>query len=824
MIKAFLSHSSKDKDSYVRNVANWLGKDNIIYDEFTFEEGETPLDEILRGLDRSSLFVIFLSENALSSEWVKRELIEAKIRLDDNSINKIFPIIIDDNLTYEDSRIPDWLRNNYNLKPIKRAQVSAKRIQNKLRELSWSKHPQLKKRNSIFVGRNDHQECFEERIHDFDKRKPSVIIASGFPGVGRRTFLHRALNKTNITECPHKPSSILLDRNVSIEDFILKINDFGLVDLDTQLLSLADKSLDEKIHIIHKVMEAAYNSKELLYIVDDGCIVNYERCLSAWFLKVINEYPNDGFPIFCIASRYNVNFKHRPSNDSFYFIELNELNPNERKRLFKQLLELYDMPLNKDDFDNISSLLSGFPDQAMFAVDILRTDPCTKISEKIPVIVKFNTDKASILLDKYERDENALEFIRLLAQFEVISTNFIFSIVSPEEYYPILERLASEHIVELIGIDGEIIRLNDIVRDYIKRNKIKLKDSFTQTIHSHVENTIIEDRIFEIDSSEYIFTLKEALKNGLNVDDRLLIPSHYLRCMKDIYYSKGKLDQIIQLADIILQKSNNLEARVLQDIRYYLCLALAKKKDRRLLAEVQHIKGDEHTFLLGYYYRLCGRLKEALEKFESIVNGRYVEQRAKREIVQVYVQLEEYEKALGYAKKNYEGNRGNQFHTQAYFNCLVNSSDAKEHADDLKELIENMKGIDSDQSNEMADIAHAIYLAKIDNNETEAIDKIQDCVDAYADNHYPLLALCDLAIKYRRVELLKNGFLQLERLIKRKDISQRTLNRYRAYVYAIDGNSNLALSVIQEDLSRYPQESKERIEQKIIDYATQRAV
>ncbi len=41
MIKAFLSHSlSKDKEHYVRNVANWLGKENIIYDEFTFEEGE----------------------------------------------------------------------------------------------------------------------------------------------------------------------------------------------------------------------------------------------------------------------------------------------------------------------------------------------------------------------------------------------------------------------------------------------------------------------------------------------------------------------------------------------------------------------------------------------------------------------------------------------------------------------------------------------------------------------------------------------------------------------------------------------------------------
>ncbi|BBB27002.1 toll/interleukin-1 receptor domain-containing protein [Amphritea japonica] len=823
MIKAFLSHSSKDKDGYVRNVAKWLGKDNIIYDEFTFEEGEKPLDEILKGLDNSSIFVIFLSESALSSSWVQREVVEAKIRLDDESLNKIFPIIIDDRLTYEDVRIPDWLRDNYNLKPIKRAQVASKRIHNKLRELSWSKHPQLKKRNTIFVGRNDHQEKFEERIHDFDKEKPTTIIVSGFSGVGRRTFLHRALYKTNITECSNKPSSILLDRNVSIEDFILKINDLGLVDLDKNIFSLADKTMEEKIQIIHKVMDSAYNSKELIYLVDDGCIVNYERCVSDWFVEVVDSYKKNGFPIFCISSRYNVNFKNRPRNESFYFVELNELNSNERKRLFKQLLELYEVSLDKVSFEDISALLSGFPDQAMFAVDVLKDDPATKIIDKIPTISEFNTDKASILLNKYENKEDVLDFIRLLAQFEVISSDFIFSLVSEEKYYPILERLAAEHIVELIGLDGEIIRLNDIVRDYIKRNRIKLKEEVLEVIQSQVKLIVDSDDVFERDSSEYIFTLKEALKNNIEIDEKLLIPSHYLRCMKDLYYSKGNLDRIIELADIILQKEKSLEYRVLQDIRYYLCLALAKKKNRRMLSEVQNIKGDEHTFLLGFYYRLSGRLKEALEKFEIIVDAKYVSDRAKREIVQIYVQLEEYDLALGYAKNNYEGHRGNQFHTQAYFNCLVNSENAQKHASTLKSLIENLRIIDSEQSNEIADISEAVFLAKVEGKEVEALDKIGDCVDMRPDNHYPLLAMCDLAIKYKNIELLTEGVLRLRNIRKRKNVSSRTFNKYESYVFALNGNITDAIKVIEKDLSRYPQESKDRIIRSIRECAKEKS-
>ena len=815
MIKAFLSHSSKDKDSYVRNVAEWLGKDNIIYDEFTFEEGEKAFDEIIRGLEHTQVFVLFISENALNSEWVKTEITEAKIRLDDKDICKVFPIIIEDGLTYEDKRIPQWLRDNYNLKPIKRAQVAAKRIHNKLRELSWSKHPELKKRQNIFVGRNDKQEEFEERIHDFERDKPTVIITSGMSGVGRRTFLHRALFKSNITECPYKPSAIILDRDVSIEDFILKLNDLGLVDLGDAVLSLTSKTIEEKISIIHRIMDASYESKEIIYLVDEGCLVNYKRELSDWFLEAINSYSKHVYPVFCLASRYKVNFRSRPNNSKFFFIELNELKPNERKRLLSQLLNLYKVNLDSKDFNDIYELLFGFPEQVMYAVDLIREDNISSFSDKLPILAEYNTDKASVLLRGYEKNEAELDFIRLLAQFEVISSDFIFSIVSEEQYYPILEKLASECIVELIGIDGEIVRLNDIVRDYIKRNRLSLNPDFSKKIKRHVQSVAQSDDIFERDSSEYIFTFKEILKAGGDVSDKLLIPSHYLRCMKDLYYNKGDLDKIIELADVILQKQSTLAFGVSQDIRYYLCLALAKKKNERLLNEVQNIKGDEHSFLLGFYYRLSGRYQDALSRFTKIVNAPYVGARAKREIVQVYVQLEEYDKALEFAKRNYEDNRGNQFHTQAYFNCLINSDNPAEHSDKLYSLIVNLRTIDSDQSNEMADIAEALYYAKALSKKQISLDKINDCVSKYPGNHYPLLAFCDIALKYNDKALLEEGLEKLEKIMTTRHFSIKTLNRYRASLLALNGKTDEALKLIEKDLSRYPADSKERIVSKI---------
>ena len=73
MKKIFLSHSSQNKD-YVKIVADKFGKDIAVYDEYSFECGMKTFDEILKNLNNSQLFVIFLSSAALDSEWVKKEL------------------------------------------------------------------------------------------------------------------------------------------------------------------------------------------------------------------------------------------------------------------------------------------------------------------------------------------------------------------------------------------------------------------------------------------------------------------------------------------------------------------------------------------------------------------------------------------------------------------------------------------------------------------------------------------------------------------------------------------------------------------------------
>ncbi|EKK4016554.1 toll/interleukin-1 receptor domain-containing protein, partial [Cronobacter sakazakii] len=190
--------------------------------------------------------------------------------------------------------------------------------------------------------------------------------------------------------------------------------------------SLSEKSIEEKQNIIIEILNETYKAKETIFFLDDGCIINYKRELTSWFKGIIEQCNSFNYPVLCIASRYRVNFSNKPRDDRFYFIELPELNTKERRRLFSQLLEIEEIEdLDSSNFANVCDLLTGLPEQVKFAVEVIKDKNIIPFESKLPILSEFNTDKASIQLQRYVDNETILDFIRLLAQFEVITLEFI---------------------------------------------------------------------------------------------------------------------------------------------------------------------------------------------------------------------------------------------------------------------------------------------------------------------------------------------------------------------------------------------------------------
>lgn len=347
MIKCFLSHSSLDKP-YVREVYGKLRKESVVFDEMTFEEGMSPSEEILSGLDETSLFVIFLSHNALESSWVKAELKKAKEGVELGLIDRIYPIIIDENITYSDKRIPKWMKKGFNIQHIRQAKVSARKINARMREISWKTHPTLKEREQIFVGRNDQIKRLEERLDDLALPTPQVVIASGLNSIGRKAFLKNALKKANVTRESYEFPLISLEATDSIEDFILKLDDLGLSE-SKPLKNALHTRLDKKIQLALNLARDIAKEKERVLIEDRGAIIQYNGEVVDWFAAIIEQMKGSDHVLFCISSKFRADKRIARQHPEYYMEELPELDKSERAGLLKRYSKFKRLEIENND-------------------------------------------------------------------------------------------------------------------------------------------------------------------------------------------------------------------------------------------------------------------------------------------------------------------------------------------------------------------------------------------------------------------------------------------------------------------------------------------
>ena len=287
MAKAFLSHSSKDKE-LVEKIATQLGKNNCHYDKFTFEAGNQTLDEIFKGLADTDVFVLFISKTALESEWIEKEITQAKVFSTDKRIDRIFPIIIDKSIDHNDKRIPDWIRKPYNLRYFDNEVIILKKIRQLLRESNFKQFAHLREINDLFVGRNDIMQEFERKIVNINNSKPTCIIASSFfEGMGRRTFLRNGLIKTRVIDKWYEPVPISIGAKESIEDFLYKLN---FVEISPEIFQkdFSNEELQDKIKLGCDYIKKFSETGEILFIVDEGSIVLPNHSLVGWFKEIIS--------------------------------------------------------------------------------------------------------------------------------------------------------------------------------------------------------------------------------------------------------------------------------------------------------------------------------------------------------------------------------------------------------------------------------------------------------------------------------------------------------------------------------------------------------
>ena len=130
--------------------------------EYDFEPAKKSKDEIFRYIRQSDIFVLLISKESLSSEWVKIEVAKARQRMLDGKI-EFYPYIIDPDVNFTTSVIPEWITKEecLNLKTFLNVKLLHREINAKQKQLLYKKRPDIQFKDELFVGRNNEIEQLE---------------------------------------------------------------------------------------------------------------------------------------------------------------------------------------------------------------------------------------------------------------------------------------------------------------------------------------------------------------------------------------------------------------------------------------------------------------------------------------------------------------------------------------------------------------------------------------------------------------------------------------------------------------------------------------
>jgi len=780
-------------------VAERIRREVKVFDEETFEEGMSPAEEIARGLDETSLFVIFLSNAALASKWVQEELFNAKSRFDSEKLERIYPIIIERGITHSDSRIPGWMRESLNIQPILRPTIAARKINSRLMELSWKFHPRLKERKEIFVGRNELVNQLEERLDDFSMPSPVALIASGLPSIGRRSLLQYALRKSNLVRDSYEFPLVSLAPLDGIEDLIMKTLDLGLVPT-INWTAVRRGTILEKIELAKKIFGQIADEQERILIEDRGVLIQKDGVLVDWFASVLTYLGAREHLTFGIASRFRPRAALNRTNPLTFSVPVKEMDPEERNGLLVRYAKFHELSLRREEYEFFADLLTGYPKQALFAIDLINDHGVFEAKRKSHTVQQYGSDKAKVVLDAYRNEPMTLEFIYFLCRFEFISYEVLFDIVDNATYSPLLNALLASSVCERMGTTSDYVRVNEVIRDFVSRSRFGLPLEFETKIKNHVQTFIERYENDGSDISDYLFSVQEALRNGSSLPDELIVPSVFVKTIKRLYDEDRNYTDAIALSDRVLQRGKFLHENMINHVRYIKCQCLARLRDPKFFSEVRNVPEPDRSFLHGFYYRLSGDYVKAEESLSRVLAKGRRDPRVIGELVLVFMQSDEYDRAFDFAKENYRNRPANPINANNYFTCLIIKSRSNENRAELQGIINRLMADPSDRAQEMANSARARFVAYYDNDERNAMEIIDEAIVKFPSVDYPLLTKAELAVFFEDKNALREAVELLEKNTRRNAQTFRTVIRFKALLLAMSGDLHQAKQLVAREL------------------------
>lgn len=841
MEKIFLSHSSSNKD-YVRPIFNYFGKDRSVFDEMTFEFGMKTIEEIFKGIDSSDIFVFFISNDSLNSKWVSEELAYASQKLynDQSRLSQIYPLIIDTSVLYSDSRIPTFLKtgfSSYNLHHIINQKIACKKIESQLVRLKINTDLDFSNKINFFYGRELEKKAFRDSFDSFDDhgnhKTIKCLIASGIEGIGRKAYARDVLKTSEIMEKYYFPFSISLSQSDDIIDLINKICDLGVGNYTfTDIISL--KSLDERIDVLADLFIQLQELNEYIFIDDDFCLVK-STGLAFWLEKALEKIQSS--IVLVIATRIRINFYKYNKNKDLFCIALNELSKSECSGLLRGYSKMQGMPFQLEDIEFFSNIFTGYPPQIKYCVDLAISEGSIQYvkdhSYKIADYPKSNSAKILNTVIEKEYESEYKGFLALLSYMDTVPITLINYIINKNAIYKdILNKLRLYSLCKYSGSSGEYVKLNAVISDYIQRSDFTLSSEIENILKENVDafyNNMNNSTYLDyLSFTEFVYYVKENLKSGKKLPEKFLYSTIYIKSVIELY-NKKDYNRVIEIINN-LKLSNTfifLPDESQRIIQFYFCSSLARNKNPEFESNVLYFKEkklfQEFYFLKGFNYRLQGNYRYAEESYQKVLNDNPRHAKARRELVLIYTNLQQYKTAIELAEQNYRDYPENMYQIQAYFDCLIHNLPLNSQQRlDVENMIESARIIAHNKMTEIYYQIEAKYAAFIKNNHKLAVEHLKKGLNAFPHSFYLNKDYFDICRKNHDILGMENALNELKENKIFNDANYKiTLDTRGAILDAYKGKSLISLRLKLNNLSYLPESAYNNLCQTITEISEQ---
>lgn len=638
-MKAFLSHSSKDKE-FVDAVAQELGRQFCVFDRYSFETGQDLVRSIQEGLEASHVFVLFASTEALRSDWVELEVNEAAYRKIAKQIQFGVVLLTDSSLSVDS--LPAWLQRALVTRvnaPKVAARVIRRRLDDLLRE----------QQKPVFVGRSELLDHAERVLLPAGTEPgPRTFAAYGLNGIGRRTVAHRlASSLFNFSGS----LAIAIESGDTLHDIAIKVADrvepystqAGFERLVKEIRGLAGQAVVDRVLA---GLRLSVSNREMPTFVDLGGMLDEDARFLDLMRDVLKGIGRDPTLYAALVLRRKPDPESLPDGTPLALLRVEALTNDEVQRLIRLLTAREGLQIAENGTKTLARYVAGYPPAAYYAVGLVRDYGIDLVLADEKKLSDFRSSTfARFLSEGVRLTREQRDIIGLLSIYSPLPLSVIGHVVRLQATalasalrYLIDNALV---IVEKDGVYALAPPIVDAARTVFGEGKVAHATVATH-VKSYLDDEQEEGR--RLDLSRVLYRALVLSGKRERSGEVIHLVSDLVRLVEELYHEREYARAIDVGYEAIQYAPRNTDARG------YLVRALVKEERfQEADVQIQELRGmgalKEASFLSGFKNRHSERHAAAVVDYEDALRRGMGGVSIHRELAQCCMEIGDLEKA-----------------------------------------------------------------------------------------------------------------------------------------------------------------------------------